>query len=161
MACIYNERVKKSILPIFLGLLVLGLSFITFSSYGIKFGVDPSLKTELDLVLITLFLLAAYSGLAKSRHSFRYSIIADEMIIHRMCGSKNYVIEKVKLNKIKTICKVKKSQALMSGFKRTYSESLLKKDYLCAYETEQGSRTFYFSPSPSMISKLNTSIKAL
>lgn len=161
MACIYNERVKKSVGPILLGLVFLGLSLMTLSSYGTALGVSPSLKTELDLLLITLFLLASYSGLTKSRHSFRYSIIADEMIIHRMCGSKNHVIEKVKLNKIKTISKVKRPQNFMKGFGRTYTENLLKKDYLCAYETENGNRTFYFSPSPCMINKLNSSIKAL
>lgn len=161
MACIYNERVEKSSIPVLVGLIFLGLSLMTLSSYGTKLGVDPSFKAELDLMLITLFLLASYSGLTRSRHSFRYSIIADEMIIHRMCGSKNYVIEKVKLNKIKAISKVEKPQDFMRGFSRTYSESLLKKDYLCAYETEAGNRTFYFSPSPCMINKLNTSIKAL
>ena len=161
MACIYNERVEKSSIPVLVGLIFLGLSLMTLSSYGTKLGVDPSFKAELDLMLITLFLLASYSGLTRSRHSFRYSIIEDEMIIHRMCGSKNYVIEKVKLNKIKAISKVEKPQDFMRGFSRTYSESLLKKDYLCAYETEAGNRTFYFSPSPCMISKLNTSIKAL
>lgn len=161
MACIYNERVEKSSIPVLVGLIFLGLSLMTLSSYDTKLGVDPSFKAELDLMLITLFLLASYSGLTRSRHSFRYSIIADEMIIHRMCGSKNYVIEKVKLNKIKAISKVEKPQDFMRGFSRTYSESLLKKDYLCAYETEAGNRTFYFSPSPCMISKLNTSIKAL
>lgn len=161
MACIYNERVKKSVVPLAIGLVFLGLSLITLSRYGVKLGVHPSFKTELDLLLSTLFIIASYSGLSRSRHSFRYSIIADDLIIHKMCGDKNHVIEKVKLSQIKSLRKVKKMRNLILGLNRTYSENPLKKDYLCAYETEGNKRTFYFSPSPCMINKLNNSMKAL
>ncbi len=161
MACIYNERVKKSIVPLAIGLLILGLSLMTISYYGTKLGVHPSLKTELDLLLTALFLLTSYSGLSNSRNSYRYSIIADDLIIHRMCGDRNHVIERVKLSEIMSLQKVKNPQDFLRGFRRTYTENLLKKDYLCAYETQSGIRTFYFSPSPCMINKLNHSMKAL
>ncbi len=161
MACIYNERVKKSIVPLAIGLLILGLSLITLSYYGTKLGVHPSFKTEMDLLLTTLFLLTSYRGLSRSRHSYRYSIIADDLIIHRMCGDHNHVIEKVKLSEIQSLRKVKNPTDFLRGFRRTYTENLLKKDYICAYENQSGKRTFYFSPSPCMINKLNLSMKAL
>ena len=161
MACIYNERVKKSIVPLVIGLLMLGLSLITLSYYGIKLGVHPAFKTEMDLLLTTLFLLTSYNGMSRSRHTYRYSIIADDLIIHRMCGDKNHVIEKVKLSEIQSIRKVNKPQDFLRGFHRTYSVNLLKKDYVCAYSTKKGKRTFYFSPSPCMMNKLNNSMEAL
>lgn len=159
MSCIYNEKVKRSVAPLVCLLVIFGLSLIMVSYFGTKIGLTQEIKTAMDLVLTMIFLLAGYAVVAKSREVYRYSIIADDLIIHRISGDKNHLVRRVKLSEIKSLHYSRSKGNLLGAVKRNYSKNLVKLGCCCEYQDEGSAKAFYFSPSQSMLNKINHSLR--
>ena len=160
MGCIYNEKVERNIAPLLILLMVFGLSLLSVSYYVSEMGWDREVSTILDLFLTLVFLLAGYSVILKGRETYRYRIIGDELIIHRMTGEKNELVAKVKLHEIKKLHVKSHKTNLMGMIRKNYCENVVRKGCLCEYQAEGGSKSFYFSPSPSMLNKIQTGLQA-
>lgn len=161
MSCIYNEKVKRSVTPLVCLLVVFGLSLLTVSYYGTRMGLSQEMKTALDLVLTMFFLLAGYATITKAREVYRYSIIADDLLIHRINGDKNHLVEKVRLSDIRSLERRISKKSLVKVIRNNYSENVIKLGCCCEYHEEGSDKSFYFSPSKSMLNKINNSLKAL
>lgn len=159
MSCIYNEKVKRSVAPLVCLLVIFGLSLIMVSYFGTKIGLTEEMKTAMDLVLTMVFLLAGYAVITKSREVYRYSIIADDLIIHRISGDKNHLVRRVKLSEISSLHYSKSRRNILGAVKRNYSKNLVKLGCCCEYQDEGNAKSFYFSPSQSMLNKINHSLR--
>lgn len=160
MGCIYNEKVERNIAPLLILLMVFGLSLLSVSYYVSEMGWDREVSTILDLFLTLVFLLAGYAVIAKSRETYRYSIIGDELIIHRMSGEKNELVAKVRLQEIKKLHEKNTKTNLVGLIRKNYCQNVVRRGCLCEYHSEGGSKSFYFSPSPSMLNKIKTGLQA-
>lgn len=159
MSCIYNEKVKRNAAPLVCLLVIFGLSLIMVSYFGTKIGLTQEMKTALDLVLTMLFLLAGYAVIAKSREVYRYSIIADDLIIHRISGDKNHLVRRVKLSEIRSLHYSRSGRRILGSVNSNYSRNLVKLGCCCEYQDEGNAKSFYFSPSQSMLNKINHSLR--
>lgn len=160
MGCIYNEKVERNMKPLLILLMVFGLSLLSVSYYVSEMGWEREVSTILDLFLTLVFLLAGYAVFLKGRETYRYSIIGDELIIHRLSGEKNDLVAKVKLQEIKKL-QEKNGRANLGGLiRKNYCQNVVRKGCLCEYQAEGGSKSFYFSPSPSMLNKIRTGLQA-
>ncbi|HCW73527.1 MAG TPA: hypothetical protein DHM90_06760 [Clostridiaceae bacterium] len=159
MSCIYNEKVKRSVAPLVCLLVIFGLSLIMVSYFGTKIGLTEEMKTAMDLVLTMVFLLAGYAAVTKAREVYRYSIIADDLIIHRISGDKNHLVRRVKLSEISSLHYSRSKKNLLGAVKRNYSRNLVKLGCCCEYQDEGNAKSFYFSPSQSMLNKINHSLR--
>ena len=160
MSCIYNEKVKRSTKPL-IGLLALfGLTLIVVSFLGAKMGLNQEVKSALDLILTMFFLLAGYNVIAKTKEIYRYSIIADDLIIHRISGEKSHLVEKVKLSEIHALHNKRPRGAILKAIRHNYSMNMMKLDLCCECTVEGNRKAFYFSPSPSMVNKISHALKA-
>lgn len=160
MGCIYNEKVERNMTPLLILLMVFGLSLLSVSYYVSEMGWEREVSTILDLFLTLVFLLAGYAVFLKGRETYRYSIIGDELIIHRLSGEKNDLVAKVKLQEIKKL-QEKNGRANLGGLiRKNYCQNVVRKGCLCEYQAKGGSKSFYFSPSPSMLNKIRTGLQA-
>lgn len=161
MGCIYNEKVKRSATPFIFLLVLFGILLVLISVISKEMGFPPALRTELDLVLTMIFLLAGYRVFLRSKDVYRYSIIADDLLIHRINGNRNLLVAKVKLAQIHSLeCPDKKSE-LLKYLNKNYSEGFTKGAYCCKYLLDGEKKAFIFNPSKGMVNKLNTALKAL
>jgi hypothetical protein len=159
MSCIYNEKVKRNIKPLIGLLIILGLSLVIVSFIGTKLGFHQEIKSAMDLVLAMVFLLAGYRVMAKTKEIYRYSIIADDLIIHRILGEKSYLVEKVKLSEIQALQNEKPRWNIIGALTKNYSRNMMKLDFCCKCKVEGNMKTFYFSPSQSMLKKISHAIE--
>jgi|SRR5690554_1347299 len=155
MGCIYNEKVKRSAKPLIGLLIIFGVSLMAVSVLGRQAGLNQEVETTMDLVLTMFFLLAGYNVIAKTKEIYRYSIIADDLIIHRISGEKSHLVEKVKLSEIQALHKRKVGWNLMNALRKNYSVNMMKLDCCCECNVEGTTKSFYFSPSQSMLNKIS------
>lgn len=159
MGCIYNEKVQRNVKPLFTLLLLFGGSLMLLSLYVKDRGWGQEANNFLDLLLTLLFLLAGYGVLEKGRETYRYSIIGEELIIHRIGQGANELVARVKLSKIHRLHEPKRKTILQGVLSKNYCRSIAG-GCLCEYQ-EQGSRkSFYFSPSPSLLLKIKEGLQA-
>ena len=157
MACIYNEKVKRSMKPLVLLLALLGVSLMLVSYFGKSLGLSSDMEMAIDLVLTLVFLFAGYNVYSMSSEVYRYSIIADDFLIHKISGGNNKLLEKMKLYDIKALEATKNRREVLRNLKNNYSGNLTKPGYYCEYRSNGKNRTFRFDPSACMINKINNS----
>lgn len=157
MSCIYNEKVKRSIKPFVVLLVLFGMSLMAVSYFGKGLNLHRDMETTIDMILALLFLLAGYHVYMMSNDIYRYSIIADDFLIHRINCGKNKLVHKIKLTEIKSIDMMKSKKEFPKNFRNNFSENFTKPGYSCEYCKEGKDKIFYFDPSAGMINKLNNS----
>ena len=157
MSCIYNEKVKRSIKPFVVLLVLFGMSLMAVSYFGKRLNLHRDMETTIDMILALLFLLAGYHVYMMSNDIYRYSIIADDFLIHRINCGKNKLVHKIKLTEIKSIDMMKSKKEFPKNFRNNFSENFTKPGYSCEYCKEGKDKIFYFDPSVGMINKLNNS----
>ena len=157
MSCIYNEKVKRSIKPFVVLLILFGMSLMAVSYFGKGLNLHRDMETTIDMILALIFLLAGYHVYMMSNDIYRYSIIADDFLIHRINCGKNKLVHKIKLTDIKSIDMMKSKKEFPKNFRNNFSENFTKPGYSCEYCKEGKDKVFYFDPSVGMISKLNNS----
>lgn len=160
MGCIYNEKVKRSAKPLVGLLIIFGVSLMVVSVLGTRAGLNEETKSTMDLVLAMFFLLAGYRVIAKTKEVYRYSIIADDLIIHRISGEKSHLVEKVKLSEIQALHNKRPGWNLIRLLRKNYSVNMMKLDCCCECSVEGTRKSFYFSPSPSMLNKISNALEA-
>ncbi len=134
MSCIYNEKVKRSVAPLVCLLVIFGLSLIMVSYFGTKIGLTEEMKTAMDLVLTMVFLLAGYAAVTKAREVYRYSIIADDLIIHRISGDKNHLVRRVKLSAVNIRMKEMQSHSTSARVSQCSIKSIIHSGHHSFYD---------------------------
>jgi hypothetical protein len=159
MACIYNEKVERKGTPLLLVLIAVTLSLLIASYLSKAAGVAGTYRLIVDSVLVMGFLYLMYSSFHMSKECYRYSIIADDLLIHRMSGDKPLLVERVKVADIRYFGEVGKNPEVSRVRGSNYTCEFMKGRYCLVYEDGGREKKFFFKPSTCMIGKIQNSMK--
>ncbi|MBU3196893.1 hypothetical protein [Clostridium algidicarnis] len=165
MKIMYKEVVTRRKTP-FIAAMLLGLVImivisniveqIKISNYEIGFITNPVLFVITAMVIIL--------ELIKCRVKYKYSIIANQLIIHRLKNNNQSVVENVKIEDIVFIGKTKDIKGCINkNIKKTLNSISAKRyvcsmsmfnQYCCIYKYGDKYKRFYFEPSIQFLNKI-------
>ncbi len=157
MGFMYKEIIFRKRLPV-------ALTFffaIIFILYMIKMTeifklVPANMGRTLDIISLAIVISFGYYELQKCRIKYKYSIIADQLIIHKIKGTEQKLLEDIKIKNIQYIgpsnkvygvgkhCKTKKYICSILNFNKN----------CCVYDDGTKSLKIYFEPSVELIEKV-------
>lgn len=158
MNTMYKEIVETKKAPRIVGGLLLvslmivvanGVADIRFFQYRIGYLTDPLLKIVACMIMAIEFI--------KCKVRYRYSIIADQLIIHKLKDNRQYTAENIKLQNIIFVGKMSdlnKKLNIISSKNYVCSVNMFER-YCCVYKDGNAYRKFYFQPSSNLLMKLN------
>lgn len=160
MGTMYKEIVVRRRTPVVVGLLLLLVIMIAVSNlvehiqvfnYKIGFITNPIISIITSMLILF--------EIMKCKVSYRYSIIADQLIIHRLKQKEQNVVENIKLKDIVYMGKEKdyRENYDIANSKR-YVCALKLNNYCCIYKDGDRYRKFFFQPSLNLVQKINTII---
>ncbi|MGL5615267.1 MAG: hypothetical protein ACRDD2_03420 [Sarcina sp.] len=153
---IEQRRDKAIVLAIIFASVMIGLAKFVggfkFFNYKLEYITDPI------FILTTLIIL--YIAFRKTKTSYKYSIVSDRLLIHRINSKEQRVLENIKLDRIVYFGNEKNKVKDYKGkqVKKYICKLLSKKAYCCVYENEGNYNKFYFQPSNEFIKKINNYI---
>lgn len=150
----YKETVERNkIVSIFIVLSILALSIVISDVIeNLRFGkyVVGGYLTVLLTISVIFF---SGAQILKCKVRYKYSVIADELIIYKIKGSREEVLESLKIRDIKDVKKAGINLHALTCKKYgcvTFGSGL----YVCKYNNGQGTSRFYFEPSCKLVDKL-------
>jgi hypothetical protein len=124
---------------------------IRVRTYKIQKITDPIIA----LITITFFILETI----KCRIKYKYSIIADKLMIHKVSSNVETILEKIRLTDIVYIGQNNKNKAKKKinifSSKSYICSKISRKTYCCIYKLGEGYKKVYFQPSEELINKIN------
>ncbi|MBU5591695.1 hypothetical protein KQI89_07950 [Clostridium sp. MSJ-4] len=171
MRTMYKEVVTRRRIPVIVSIL-LGLIImiiianiveeIKIANYEIGFITNP--------VFFTITSIVIFLELLKCKVKYKYSIISNQLIIHRLKNKEQSVVENVQLEDIVFIGKVRDIKSNISkdmkevvnsiGTKRYVCSPIMPNQYCCIYKNGAKYKKFYFQPSGEFINKVNSHLQA-
>ncbi|MPQ44548.1 hypothetical protein [Clostridium tarantellae] len=115
------------------------------------------LESITDPIMIVLTILILYLEIKKCKVSYKYSVIANQLIIHKIKVNEQQTLENIKLNNIISLKKEKNS--FLRHFRNITSKKYIcslvpKAVYCCVYKKDNDYKRFYFQPSGKLVEKL-------
>jgi len=108
----------------------------------------------LTILLTLVVVVFTISQIGKCKVRYKYSIIADELTIYRIKGSKEEAVESIKIRDIEKVKKSGLNISLLIAKKYgciCFGNGL----YICKYKNGHGTSKFYFEPSCKLVDKLD------
>lgn len=105
-------------------------------------------------IAITLFIL--YIETIKCKTSYKYSVIANQLMIHKVKTRNQEILENIKIDNIVFFGRDKenKNKYKINNKKRYICNLFNCNTYCCIYKRNEGYGKFYFQPSRELIKKL-------
>lgn len=155
---LYKEIIERKKLPIATFLITLLCVFI----YVYKFiamwitGDDSLVEDALGLAIFIFMAIVSVGEIYRSGIRYKYSIIADQFIIHKIIRNNNIEEESIKFKDIKFLGRVKdlKENYKVNSTKKYLCSVVNTNRYCCVYSSGGKLKKFYFEPSKEMIGKL-------
>lgn len=162
MGTMYKEIVIRRRTPVVVGVFIILAIMICIANiveqvqvanYKIGFITNPL------ICFVTSYIIGF--EVLKCKVCYRYSIIADQLIIHRLKDREQSVVENIKLKDIVFIgSPLQLKEKIITASSKKYICSLFRLNkYCCVYKEGDKFRKFYFQPSRNLISKLNMIIE--
>lgn len=109
-------------------------------------------------VLIVVTVVAIYFMINNCRTSYKYSVVGDRLLIHKVDSKKQVVLENVRVSDILYIGKDKKEISKLSAKNsRSYTCDLFNSNKSsCVFKSNGSVRKFNFQASDEFISKVNS-----
>lgn len=154
----YKETVVRKKIPTILTIIILlAVSIITSCVIEKRQICKNEFSTYFIILLVCMISLLIIMHINKYSIKYKYSIIQDELIIYKIKGSRQEVMESIKIKDIQSLENMGK---IISRFKtifcRKYSCLNVANDlYMCLYDNGRMKVRFYFEPSYKLISRLN------
>lgn len=157
MGTMYKEVIFRKRLPVFIVFFVA----MTIVLYLLKIAeimnlIPIHMSRIIDLFcLFTLISFAIYE-IQKCQVQYKYSIIGEQLIIHRVKGKSQKLVEDINIQDIRYIGPINKRQGVKWGCKRrNYICSLINLNkHCCIYADGHINREVYFEPSSELIEKI-------
>ncbi len=101
-------------------------------------------------------IILCYIEFSKCTVKYKYSIVADQFIIHKIKGDEVKILEDIKLKDIEFIGKYRncKGDIHISSSKKYICSTSFGKKFCCVYKLGDKFKKFYFEPSDSLMSKI-------
>lgn len=115
-----------------------------------------NIKTFVTMGFIILMITLCYIELSKCKVKYKYSIVADQFIIHKIKGEDVKILEDIKLKDIEFIGKYKnfKTKIHVSSSKKYICSTFVGSKCCCVYKLGDKFKKFYFEPSDSLMNKI-------
>lgn len=161
MKTIYKEEYNRKKLPTVIGVFFL-LTFIILIYDILRVNIESN-KIAIGIASISLYIVlfaAVIFAVARCRYRFRCSLIADQFIIHKMSKQEYRVEQNIKVKDIVCVEKVNTLEFLINRIKYSsyLSTTFDGKIYCCTYKSGCKCKKFYFQPSCTLITKLNSTM---
>jgi len=157
MGFMYKEVIIRKRLPVFIVFfLVIILILCLLKIAEIMKLVSSDMGKFVDI--ISLFILTGFGMFEfhKCRIKYKYSIIADQLIIHKIKGDEYKLVEDIRIDDIQYIGPNSKLRGIKKHLKtKKYICSVFNmKKQCCVYHIGKKSYKIYFEPSIELIEKV-------
>lgn len=158
MGTLHREVIKRrKVRGIVLSIIVLCM-MITVSNFIGQIPANQSgTKTFIDTLISILTGGFVFFEILRCRTKYKYSIIVDKLIIHKICSGDQRILENIKISNIVHIDKIGyyKPRKFSISSTRVYLCNILSSNtYCCIYKNEEKYRKFYFQPSKELVNKI-------
>lgn len=134
------------------------MSFMIFVS-GIVGQVkleNTRLESITDPIFIVATIVAIIFLFKNSNTSYKYSVIADQLIVHKVTDKSQNILENIKVG---DILYIGKNEAEIKKFKacncKKYTCSMFSSEkYCCVYKSNGKTKKFYFEASNNFVEKV-------
>ena len=163
MGTMHKEVVKKRRdVAIVISIICMSLAISLSNFFGnIKFE-SFNAETITDPIFLVLTLVIFFREYRKCKTSYKYSIVANQLMIHKVKANKQSTLENIKLNNIVYLGKdySKEAKDFKTSSCKKYVCSLLDTTghYCCIYKNGDGYNKFYFKPSKTLVDKLEKNL---
>jgi hypothetical protein len=157
MGLMYKEIVFRRKLPV----MITFFFIMTIMLYLLKISeimnlIPIYMSREIDLLCLFILILFGAYEIQKCQIQYKYSIIADQLIIHKVKGKNQELVEDINIQDIKYIGYINKLNDIkINCKKKKYICSLINMNkYCCIYSNGHRFNKIYFEPSSELIEKL-------
>lgn len=153
----YKEMIERKKVPAMVLLFITLIIFICLSDIlpNMSIGIINTKTIEM-IVFSALMTALCYIEFSKCKVKYRYSIVADEFIIHKIRGDEVTILEDIKLKNIDFIGRFEnyKADIHISASKKYICSTFLRNKFCCVYKVEDKFKKFYFEPSEGLMNKI-------
>lgn len=158
MGIMHRETIRQNRANTIIGSIVFSSIMIAIAKFVGEFelsGGRIEVVTDPLFIIVTLIVLAIL--LRQCKISYKYSVIADQLIIHKVSDNEQEILENIKINDILYLGKEKKKlkKFVTKTTKRYTCNSFDKNNYCCIYNREGKNYKFYFRASDKFVDKIN------
>ena len=153
----YKEMVERKKIPAMVLLFFALITFICLSDILPKMNIGGiDIKTIAIIVFRALMIALCYIEFSKCKVKYKYSIVADQFIIHKIKGDEVILLEDIKLKNIDFIGRFKnyKADTHISASKNYICSTFHRNKFCCVYKVEGKLKKFYFEPSEGFMKRL-------
>ena len=153
----YKEMVQRKKFPAVVSLFITLIIFICLSDLLPKVSIGSiNVKTFVTLFFNTIMIALCYVEFSKCKVKYKYLIVADQFIIHKIKGQEVTIREDIKLKDIEYIGKDSNysSEIHISGSKKYVCSTFIGSKLCCVYKAGNKFKKFYFEPSDGLMKKI-------
>ena len=153
----YKEIVQRKKFPAIVLLFIILIVFICLSDLLPMASIGSiSIKTFVTMFFNTLMIALCYMEFSKCKVKYKYLIVADQFIIHKIRGEEVTILEDIKLKNIEFIGKYSNYSANIhiSSSKKYICSTFTGSKFCCVYKVGDKFKKFYFEPSNGLMNKM-------
>jgi len=153
----YKEMVQRKKFPAVVLLFITLITFICLSDLLSKISINSiNIKTFVTMLFNTLMIALCYIEFSKCKVKYKYSIVADQFIIHKIRGEEVKILEDIKLKDIEFIGKYNNcnTDIHISSSKKYMCSTFNGSKFCCVYKVGAKFKKFYFEPSDGLMNKI-------
>ena len=159
MGTMHRELIEKRKATTIISLIIIlcAMLFLSTAIGEIKISRYYKLNIITDPVITFLTIVFFIFEIFKCKIKYKYSIIADKLMIHKVFLNDEKILEKIRLSDIVYVGKdVKwKKHFNISDTKKYICNLVTDKTYCCIYKLNGEYKKVYFQPSSELIRKIN------
>jgi len=158
----YREMVQRKKVTAVVMLFITLIIIICLSDLLPNISIGSiNIKSLVTMFFYTLMITLCYIEYSKCKIKYRYSIVADQFIIHKIIGEEVKILEDIKLKDIEFIGKYSNcnTDIDVSSSKKYMCSTFKGSKFCCVYKAGDKFKRFYFEPSDGLMNKIK-SIKA-
>jgi hypothetical protein len=148
------ERKKASAIVVSIIVLCLMIVLSNYNQSVVIYNQQVSIFIDISIIVLTI----AFGVLQvlRCRTYYKYSIVADKLIIHKVKSTEQVTLENINIKDIVYLGKIISSpKKYPISSTRLYVCNILGlKTYCCIYKNAHKYKKFYFQPSEELINKL-------
>ncbi|WP_291633344.1 hypothetical protein [Clostridium sp.] len=153
----YKEMVQRKKFPAMVILFITLIAFICLSDLLPKISIGSiNMKKFVTMFFSILMIALCYVEFSKCKVKYKYSIVADQFIIHKIRGEEVTILEDIKLKNIEFIGKYNNcnAQIHISSSKKYICSTFTGSKLCCVYKVGDKFKKFYFEPSDGLMNKI-------
>jgi len=155
----YKEMVQRKKFPVVVLLFITLIMFICLADLLPKVIMGSiNIKTFVTLFLYILMIALCYMEFSKCKIKYKYLIVADQFIIHKIRGEEVTIREDIKLKDIEYIGKYSNysSDIHISSSKKYICSTFIGSKLCCVYKAGSSFKKFYFEPTDGLMNKIRS-----